>query len=497
MAGVNPEKSGTPLVRRVLHRLMPDPTRVVSRLFVAGQEEYGAEQSRASLVIDRVLALTEEEVCEALNDVYNRFDDRHRDLTQDLELHAHRVANRVQPGVILSEERWRLIGALFSHEFSIESAALTNPSMVEHPDQTGVDAGSIRFIMSVRCIGEGHRSSIGFRTGIVSADGEVSVDTPGEHPAIGIHWEPLLEQRNFRGLLEEMNDLGENARYVMSQLGETFTLSELNSVLFRFLDGRDSFRNSDTTVHHFRMIAERNYSVSFSAERDISERVLWPVSYAEWRGMEDARFVKFNEDDGSWKYLASYTAFDGTDVSQQLLETQDFIAFETHPISGKAAHGKGMAFFPRKVGGMYAAMSRADNESNWVTFSDHLDFWNAKLSVQIPLRPWELIQVGNCGSPIETEAGWLLLTHAVGPMRTYCIGASLLDLQDPARVIGVLKEPLLAPMEDERNGYVPNVVYSCGSLRAGSNIVIPYGISDHAIGIAIADLDGLLQRLVE
>ena len=497
MVGVTVESTREPLVRRALHRLMPDPSRVVSRLFVAGQEDYGAQQSRASLVIDRVLALSEEEVCQALNDVYSRFVDRHQDLTQDLELHAHRVANRVQPGVTLSEERWRLIGALFSHEFSIESAALTNPSMVAHPDQSGLDPGSTRFLMSVRCIGEGHRSSIGFRTGVVSADGDVVVDTPGEHPAIGIHWEPLLRQSNFKGLLEEMNDLGENARYVMSQLGETFTLTELNAVLFRFLDGRDSFRNSDTTVHHFRMIAERNYSVSFSAERDVSERVLWPVSYAEWRGMEDARFVKFHNDDGSTKYLASYTAFDGTDVSQQLLETQDFVAFETHPIAGKAARGKGMAFFPRQVGGMYAAMSRADNESNWVTFSEHLDYWNASLSVQIPLRPWELIQVGNCGSPIETEAGWLLLTHAVGPMRTYCIGASLLDIEDPARVIGVLKEPLLTPMEDERNGYVPNVVYSCGSLKVGSNIVIPYGISDHAIGLAIADLDGLLARLVE
>ena len=497
MVGVTVGDTREPLVRRALHRLMPDPSRVVSRLFVAGQEDYGAQQSRASLVIDRVLALSEEEVCQALNDVYSRFVDRHQDLTQDLELHAHRVANRVQPGVTLSEERWRLIGALFSHEFSIESAALTNPSMVAHPDQSGLDPGSTRFLMSVRCIGEGHRSSIGFRTGIVSADGDVVVDIPGEHPAIGIHWEPLLRQSNFKGLLEEMNDLGENARYVMSQLGETFTLTELNAVLFRFLDGRDSFRNSDTTVHHFRMIAERNYSVSFSAERDVSERVLWPVSYAEWRGMEDARFVKFTEDDGRSRYLASYTAFDGTDVSQQLLETQDFIAFETHPISGKAAKGKGMAFFPRKVGGMYAAMSRADNESNWVTFSEHLDYWNSTLSVQIPLRPWELIQVGNCGSPIETEAGWLLLTHAVGPMRTYCIGASLLDINDPSRVIGVLKEPLLTPMEDERNGYVPNVVYSCGSLKVGSNIVIPYGISDHAIGLAIADLDGLLTRLVE
>jgi predicted GH43/DUF377 family glycosyl hydrolase len=486
-----------PLVRRTLHRLTPDATRVVSRLFVAGQEDYGAQQSRASLVIDRVLRLSEEEVCVALDDVYNRFVERHQDLTHDLEMHAHRVANRVQPGVVLSEERWRLIGALFSHEFSIESAALTNPSMVPHPDQSNLEEGSLRFVMSVRCIGEGHRSSIGFREGIFHANGEIDFEPPGDHPVIGTHWEPLLEQSNFKGLLEELDDLGENARFVMSQLGDTFTLTELNTVLFRFLDDRDSFRNADATVQHFRMIAERNYSVSFGAEREMSERVLWPVSYAEWRGMEDARFVKFTKEDGSSQYLATYTAFDGTNISQQLLSTDDFSAFETHPIAGKAARGKGMAIFPRKIGGMFAAMSRADNESNWVTFSDHLDYWNATMSVQIPLRPWELIQVGNSGSPIETEAGWLLMTHAVGPMRTYCISASLLDLEDPARVIGVLEEPLLTPRVDERDGYVPNVVYSCGSMLAGSQLVIPYGISDHAIGIGIAQLDLILERLVK
>jgi predicted GH43/DUF377 family glycosyl hydrolase len=352
-------------------------------------------------------------------------------------------------------------------------------------------------MMSVRCIGEGHRSSIGFREGVIFADGRIDITSPGDHPVIGTHWEPLLLQSNFKGLLEEMDDLGENARFIMSQLGESFTLTDLNTVLFRFLDDRDSFRNADTTVHHFRMIAERNYSVSFPAERDVSERVLWPVSYAEWRGMEDARFVLFTEDDGSFRYMASYTAFDGTNISQQLLSTKDFLVFETHPIAGKAARGKGMAFFPRKIGGMYAAMSRADNESNWVTFSDHMDYWNSSMSVQIPLHPWELIQVGNSGSPIETEAGWLLMTHAVGPMRTYCISASLLDLDDPSRVIGVLGEPLLTPQNHERDGYVPNVVYSCGSMKANSRLVVPFGISDHAIGIATVDLNELLERLTQ
>lgn len=490
-------RSHDPLVQRSLHRLMPDPTRVISRLFVAGQEDYGATQSRATQVLDRVLALSEDDVCRALDDVYNRFIERHEDLTEELERHAHRMANRVQPGLILSQERWRLIGAIFTHEFSIEASALTNPSIVVHPNQEGVDDGSLRFVMSVRGIGEGHRSSIGFRSGVVAADGEIQMDSPGEHPTIGTHWEPMLEQINFRGLLEELDDMGENAGFVLGQLGATFTLTELNDVLFRFLDDRDSFRNADATVHHFRMIAERNYSVTFSADKDISERILWPVSYAEWRGMEDARLVRFIHDDGSVKYYATYTAFDGVGISQQLLSTDDFLAFETHPISGRAARGKGMALFPRKIGGMYVAMSRADHETNSVAFSDHLDYWNASMTVQIPTRPWELIQMGNAGSPIETEAGWLLITHAVGPMRTYCLGAALLDLDDPARVIGCLEEPLLSPRDDERDGYVPNVVYSCGAMVHGDILVLPYGISDQHIGIGTARISEILTRLVE
>lgn len=485
-----------PLVRRSLHRLLPDGRRVISRLFVAGQEDFGATQSRASVVLERVLALTEEEVLAALDDVYNRFVERHDDLTKDLELHAHRMATRVKPGLILSEERWKLIGAVFTHEFSIEATALTNPSMVMHPDQSGCDPGSVRFVMSVRGIGEGHRSSIGFRTGTIYETADIDIDDPGDRPFIGTHWETVLEQGNFRGLLEELDDMGENARFILDQLGDTFTVEELNGVLFRFLESHESFRNADQTVHHFRMIAERNYCVTFPSERDISERVLWPVSYAEWRGMEDARFVRFVDDDGSIRYFATYTAFDGVGISQQLLCTDDFMAFETHPISGAAAHGKGMAIFPRKIGGMYAAMSRADHESNSVSFSNHLDYWNASMSVQIPKRPWEVIQMGNAGSPIETEAGWLLLTHAVGPMRTYSLSACILDKEDPSRVIGALDAPLITPRSDERDGYVPNVVYSCGGLLHGNQLVIPYGISDYSIGFATASITDLLNRML-
>jgi len=485
------------LIRRTNHRLLPDASRVISRLFVAGQEDYGTKQSRAGQVIDRVLTLSEEEVCTALNQVVIRFVARHEEIMREFELHARRIANRVKPGTTLSEERWRLIGALFTHEFSIEGAALTNPSMVAHPDQRGVIDGSVRFVMSVRGIGEGHRSSIGFRTGIVDAAGEIVIDAPGGHPVIGTHWEPLLEQKNFQGLLQEMDDLGENARYVLSQLGQSFTVTDLNTVLFRFLDDRDSFREADVTVQHFRSIAERNYVVTYPIERDLSERILWPVSQAEWRGMEDARFVQFVNEVGEITYCASYTAFDGLTISQQLLTTLDFLSFRTHPISGSAARGKGMAFFPRKIGGMYAAMSRHDFESNSIAFSDRLEHWDASETIQIPTRAWELIQMGNSGSPIETEAGWLLLTHAVGPMRTYCISAALLDLEDPARVIGTLDRPLLAPRLDERDGYVPNVVYTCGAMRHGNHLVIPFGIADESIGIAIADIDKLLEELTK
>lgn len=486
-----------PIAVRTSQRLVPDSSRVISRLFVAGQEDFGSRESRASQVMDRILGLTEEEVLVALDDVYNRFVGRHDEITHDLEAHAQRVANRVETGTMLSEERWRLIGAYFTHEFSIEGAALTNPSVALHPDQRGVEAGSARFVMTVRNIGEGHRSSIGFRSGIVSAGGIVEVDAPGPRPVIGTHWEPLLEQANFRGLLQEMDDLGENARYVLGQLDEKFTVSELNQILIDLMDDHESFRSADKTAHHFRLIAERNYCVTFPLERDLSERVLWPVSSAEWRGMEDARLVRLVEDDGSIRYYATYTAFDGVGISQQLLCTDDFTAFETHPISGSAARGKGMAIFPRRIGGMYAAMTRADHETNSVAFTDHLQNWEASMVVQLPRRPWELVQMGNAGSPIETEAGWLLLTHAVGPMRTYSLSATLLDIDDPARVIGSLDRPLLSPRPDERDGYVPNVVYSCGSVLHQRTLVIPFGVADQSIGIATADLDDLLTHLTE
>lgn len=485
-----------PLLRLTPVRLGPDPTRVVTRLFVAGQEDFGSTEARTSKVLERVLALDEEEVVTALEDVYSRFGHRHHDLVHLIESNAHRVANRVMPGRHLSEERWRLIGATFTHEFSTEGASLTNPSAVIHPDQSSLVEGAVRFVMSVRGIGEGHRSSVGFRTGVLDADGSILLDAPGRTLTTGTHWGSFLSRENFEGMLAELNDWGENARWVLAQLGERFTVEEMHRVLTAMLLDRDSFRNAEITAHNFRVIADRNYTVNFPRDHPISDRVLWPQSSAEWRGMEDARFVYFTEDDGTTRYHATYTAFDGVNISMQLLTTDNFQVFESRPISGAAAQGKGMALFPRRIGGMYAAMARTDHESNSVAFSADLGRWDAHETVQVSQRPWEVIQLGNCGSPVETEAGWLLLTHAVGPMRTYTISASLLDLDDPTRVIGTLDAPLVAAGEDVRDGYVPNVVYSCGSLAHAGRLLLPFGIADQSIGIAVVDLDGLVTRLV-
>lgn len=481
-------------VRTGIH-LRPDPSRVFARLFIPGQEDFGATQSRASAVLDRVLELSDTEVEQALADVQMRFIDRHHDIDYWFDLHAHRVATRLDAPIRLSDDRWKLIGAYFTHEFSVEGAALTNPSVVKHIDQSGLEPGQMRFVMSVRCIGEGHRSSIGFRTGIIDLMGNVSIDDPGPNLDTGLHAEGRLRHRAFLGLLESMDDFGENARYVMHQLGDVFTRSELEEQINRLLHDRDTYRNAEVTARHFHDIADRTYSVSFSERSDLSERIIWPHSPAEWRGMEDARFVLFDDPQLGPVYFATYTAFDGVDISQQLLSTRDFLTFHATPASGRAARGKGLALFPRRIGGRFVALSRADRETNSISVSDHLEYWDESIDIQLPRRAWEAVQLGNCGSPIETAAGWLVLTHAVGPMRTYCMSAILLDRDDPTRVIATLDDPLLAPTELEQDGYVPNVVYSCGSLRHENLLLLPFGIADQTIGVAVADLDDLLDRM--
>jgi predicted GH43/DUF377 family glycosyl hydrolase len=482
------------IVRRTEHRLLPDPSRVLSRMFVAGQDNYGTRQTRGTVVLNRVMQLTEQEVEAALADVVGRFGDRHPGLVFTLDRHAQRFARRMLIDHEISESRWKLIGATFTNEVAIEGASLSNPSAVPYHDQSAVPDGAIRFIMSVRCIGEGHRSSIGFRLGTLHRSGDVSLEPVQHALTSGVYGEAPLHKRSFMHLTRDRDSHAENAEYVLSDLGEQFNHSQLEVQLSRLLHNRETLLNVESTIRQFREIAERSYSVRFPPDSDVSERVLWPLAAAEQNGMEDARCVLL-VDNGTPRFVATYTAFDGRHISQQLLTTEDFQTFVVHPITGAAAGGKGLAIFPRRVGGKFVALSRADHESNSITFSDCLEHWEDSVTIQTPTRPWEIIQMGNSGPPIETEAGWLVLTHAVGPMRTYYISAILLDLEDPTRVIASLDEPLISPLHGDRNGYVPNVVYSCGSVAHGDTLLIPFGIADNSIGIATASIDAILDRL--
>jgi predicted GH43/DUF377 family glycosyl hydrolase len=484
------------LITRNRERLTANPARVITRLFVPGQEGFEQQhQSRTGAVLGRILALDEEQVRASLDDVVTRFNERHRDLAGTFRRHASELADRLDPVRDLSEARKLLLGATFTSEYAIEGAALCNPSMVAHPDQTDLDAGSLRFVMSVRGIGEGHLSSIGFRTGVIDAAGGSMIDDLTPFATVGTAEPGLLEAAVFRSELNRIDEAGEAGDYVLDGLGDRFTRLALDQRLTSLENSMRTRRQAKETISLFRSVAERTYVVEFFDGTSVSERVLWPSMWAERAGMEDARFVRFVEDDDSVTFYATYTAYSGSHISQQLLETTDFLSFTSRPIVGGAAANKGLALFPRRIRGRFAAMSRSDRESNAVTYSDDLCVWTSALPCQTPTRAWEILQLGNCGPPIETKAGWLVLTHGVGPMRTYCIGAILLDLDDPTRILGQLREPLLSPAADERDGYVPNVVYSCGAMVHADTLVLPYGISDGAIGIGTIPVPELLTAL--
>ena len=484
------------LARRSSVRLAADPARVIIRLFVPGQEGFERQDSRASAVLRRILALDDEDVQSSLDDVRARFEDRHRDLEGIFRRHAHVLSDRLNPELALSDSRSALLGAAFTSEYTIEGAALCNPSMVADPDQAGVAQGSVRFVMSVRGIGEGHKSSIGFRTGTVDATGAVALDDPPRFATVGDVAPADLDGAVFRSELDRLNDAGEAADYVLDPLGDRFTRDALDRRLDELRMTLSTRGHAEDTIANIRGIAARSYGVDFDGDHPVAERVLWPATDAEAAGMEDARFVRFTDDDGSVTFYATYTAYSGTVIGQQLLATTDFRSFTASPLVGPAAANKGLALFPRRINGRYVAMSRSDRESNTVAFSDDMRVWGDAAPCQQPVEAWEALQLGNCGSPIETDAGWLVLTHGVGPMRTYSIGAILLDLDDPAHVLGHLRQPLLSPAPDERDGYVPNVVYSCGALVHADTLVIPYGLGDVAIGIATVALPELLATLV-
>jgi len=480
------------LATRTSLHVRHDSTRVISRLFIPGQELVGGSESRASNTVERILALSENEVETALEELLERFEHRHEDLVRIFDEHAHRVADYVSTP--MTSQRRRLIGAAFTHEYSIEGASVCNPSMVAHPDQEGVPDGSLRVVMSIRAVGEGHHSSIGFRSGMIDARGAFSLDNALPFPLIGELGSSLLNRDLFHALLHDLGYDGETAASVLNNLSDHFSALELESAVMRLQTQNDTRLNVVKTAGLLRLIAACFYQSSFDSDVDLSRRVLWPSAPNEGNGMEDARFVETSVE-GLARYVASYTAFDGHSVSQQLLETDDFVTFNSSPLAGRGARNKGLAFFPRMVGGRYCALSRFDRESNAIAFSDDIHRWDDVAVAQVPVYAWEVVQLGNCGSPIELAQGWLVLTHGVGPMRTYGIGALLLDLDDPTRIIGQLPRPLLSPTADEQDGYVPNVVYSCGSLVHNGILHIPYGIADQSIGSAFVPVDDLLAAM--
>jgi predicted GH43/DUF377 family glycosyl hydrolase len=490
---------GTPDVRHPTSvRFLPDPKRVLAKPFIPGGADPSSGTSRAAVVLDRIMRMSDDDVATTLSDALARFVDRHRRLDAVLDGNAARVAAHLgRPDLSdgLSPDRRRLIGAFFTHEYSVEAAALGNPSMIVAPDQSGLVDGEVRFVLSLRAIGEGHISSIEFRTGVVAADASVRVDEPSGFVTTGTHSPHPFDKRFFVAKLEDLGVLNAIEERVLEQLDDRFTMAELEAAIATLAgDGIEPSISGETTrLLHW--LASSNYRTSFPSSVALSERVLFPSGATESQGMEDARFVRFADDDGTCTYYATYTAFDGHQILPQLLETPDFADFRVTTLSGRAARNKGIALFPRRIDGRYVALGRLDNTNNYVMSSDDVRVWQTATVIQQPERPWELMQLGNCGSPIETEAGWLVITHGVGPFRTYALGALLLDLDDPSRVIGHLDDPLLVANERDRDGYVPNVVYSCGSILHVGNVIVPYGFADVGASIAAFPLDELLTRL--
>jgi predicted GH43/DUF377 family glycosyl hydrolase len=474
--------------------LRPDPSRVIARLFVPG-EELPSDASRASPLVQRILTMDDEQVASLLEDILVRFDSRHPDLRGILRRNFDQVSCGLGVGD-LSESQRTLLGAYFTAEYSVEAAALCNPSMVAHPDQSHLASGETRFVLSVRGIGEGHISSIGFRTGVIGAEGQVRPDDPGNQLRQGTVHPSAHDKGRVAVQLKAAGRGGEIATIILGSLPDQFTGEELERAVASLQSQALTRRATHQTIDALRSIVAANYTVSFPKDSRIDERILFPHGPTESHGMEDARFVRFTGADGQITFYATYTAFDGARVTPQLLQTDDFATFRVSQLHGPAAANKGLAIFPRLVGGRFAALSRWDRERTALTMSDDAWSWERPVTIQTPQQPWELVQIGNCGSPIETPEGWLVLTHGVGPMRTYSIGAILLDIDEPWHVRAALEEPLMIPNRSERDGYVPNVVYSCGGMRHGDTVVLPYGWSDIGTSVASIDLAGLLDCLL-
>lgn len=476
------------LVNRKKLRIVRDPSRVIALPHTLGS------LTQVSSIIGRVLNMSETDASDILQEVRYGFANRHRNLKQSLLAHFDKVAEYIPSTAEISTTKKMLIGTYFTKEYSIESAALFNPSIVMHPNQTDAPKGGARFIMSLRATGEGHISSIVFRSGTIESDFSILFDSISEFvetPAM-LH-DPFYENNLFQTTLQEMGAWDDTSQHILSRLNPFFTHAELRfSIREVYLEMPDSCKSD--TINIINWLADSNYKIKFDNKTKLSERVIFPVSENESNGIEDARFVKFS-DEGHTIYYATYTAYNGERILPQLIETKDFITFSISTLNGEAIMNKGLALFPRKINGLYAMLSRQDGQNNHIMFSDNLHFWHKSQILQEPMYPWELVQIGNCGSPIELKEGWIVLTHGVGPMRQYCISAILLDHDDPTKIIARLPEPLLIPSEEEREGYVPNVIYTCGFMLFNDHLIIPYAMSDITTRIATVEVKSLLEKM--
>ena len=482
-------------IERQSTKITPDLKRVVARFFFNGD-------ARAKGIILKVLEMSEVEVDITITPILRDFSKRHRNITRIFERHAEKLRNLFLAMNIdytgIEYKKKLLIGSFFTNEFSIESAAFFNPSIVEDVDQSGLEDGEKRVIMSFRAVGEGHVSSIVFRRGLIGKDNEVSfvpagnyVDEPEIIRNAVYHKETFFQNAVSIKLPDSvMNE-------VKGMLPDTFEYVALKQAIREMQQRYQVDHLLKRNLERLLWLGDSYYDINFSLDTDISDRVIFPYSEAESRGIEDARFVKYTGDTSGVTYYATYTAFDGITIQPKLLQTRDFYSFKIMPLYGEGAQNKNLALFPRKINGKYAMLSRIDGINNYIMYSDKINVWENPQILQTPKYPWEFVQIGNCGSPIETPEGWLLLTHGVGPMRTYCLGMTLLDLEDPTVELGRLKEPLIIPNKDEREGYVPNVLYSCGSLIHNDELIIPYGLSDYASSFATVKLDKLLEKIRE
>ena len=478
-------------VQRKQEKFYHDNRRVITRLHLPD----GAVRIRK--IIKRVIDMPDDQATDVLKKVMSDFIDRHRNVGNTFFDNYRNISGHLPENADISDRKKALIGAYFTMEYSIESAALFNPSIVLHPDQSGLTEDKARFIMSFRATGEGHISSIEFRSGIIDAGHNICMDPISKYVETAkVHLNAVFNKHLFHLKLNEMEACNEVTTYLLEKLQDDFTFDELKEEIDKIKTKPVFFSHfQDETIDIVLWLAMSNYELKFSSKHDISERVIFPVSENESRGIEDARFVRFVDDNGEVIYYATYTAYNGFNILPQMIETRDFITFKIITLNGKAVQNKGMALFPRRINGKYVMLSRQDGENNHIMFSDNIHFWQKSSIIQEPTRPWEFVQIGNCGSPIETEEGWILLTHGVGPMRQYSLGVLLLDLEDPTKKIGWFPDPVLSPNEDEREGYVPNVLYTCGAFIHNEELIIPYAMSDAKSGIASVPIRELLDNM--